>query len=76
MDDTIHVLFESTAISSGYSVRNPAKFAQKMQKVIYKSLGVDHAEKPDDSDGYSAPLEPEMDVNAPPPLEEETHDEL
>ena len=40
IEDTIHVLFESTVISSGFSVRNPKKFGQKIQTVIKKSLGI------------------------------------
>ena len=44
LEDTIVVLFESTAISSGYSVRNPTKFAEKMTKVIRSSLGLKNEE--------------------------------
>jgi hypothetical protein len=76
LDDVIHVLFESTAISSGYQVRNPKKFAQKMQKVVKKSLGMAVEEKIEDKEGYSEATPPETEIPEIDVEENESHDEL
>ncbi|KAJ3041988.1 hypothetical protein HDV00_008279 [Rhizophlyctis rosea] len=39
--DTAYVLFESTAVASGYTVRKPADFAKKIERVVRENLGVD-----------------------------------
>jgi heat shock protein beta len=52
LSDTIHVLFESTVINSGYSVRNPKNFAAKIQNVIRKSLEMVE-EDAKDAQGYA-----------------------
>ncbi|TPX54310.1 hypothetical protein PhCBS80983_g05975 [Powellomyces hirtus] len=41
LDDSIYVLFESTAIASGFAVRNPNDFAKKVEIVVRERLGVD-----------------------------------
>ncbi len=72
--DTLHVLFESTAISSGYSVRNPQQFAKKMQAVIKKSLALEVTKEEEITTGYSeakAEDDPDKESN-----KEESHDEL
>ncbi|KAI8816722.1 Hsp90 beta [Fimicolochytrium jonesii] len=41
LDDSIYVLFESTAIASGFAVRNATEFAKKVENVVRQKLGVD-----------------------------------
>ena len=53
IEDTIHVLFESTIIASGYSVRNPKKFGLKIQTVIKKSLGIEAVLDKEYNEGYA-----------------------
>lgn len=53
IEDTIHVLFESTVIASGFSVRNPKKFGLKIQTVIKKSLGIATVLDEDYNAGYA-----------------------
>ena len=53
LEDTIHVLFESTVIASGFSVRNLKKFSLKIQTVIKKSLGIETVLDEDYNAGYA-----------------------
>jgi hypothetical protein len=53
IEDTIHVLFESTMIASGYSIRNPKKFGTKIQTVIKKSLGIEAVLDEEYNAGYA-----------------------
>ena len=47
VDDIPYVLFESTAIASGWDPRDPKLFIGTIEKTIRKSLGVDLEKKPD-----------------------------
>ncbi|KAJ3004705.1 hypothetical protein HKX48_001076, partial [Thoreauomyces humboldtii] len=46
LDDSVTVLFESTAIASGFAVGNPHDFAKKVEQVVRQRLGVDLASEP------------------------------
>ena len=74
--DTLHVLFESTAISSGYSVRNPQQFAKKMQAVIKKSLALDVSKEEETTTGYSEDKKEENEPKESKKEEDDSHDEL
>ncbi|KAJ3286226.1 Heat shock protein HSP 90-beta [Borealophlyctis nickersoniae] len=45
VEDTAYVLFEATAVASGFDVRRPKDFAKKIEMVVRKNLGVGEDEE-------------------------------
>ncbi|KAI9001724.1 Hsp90 protein-domain-containing protein [Gaertneriomyces semiglobifer] len=44
--DSIYVLFESTALASGYNVRNAKEFSKRIEMIIRQKMGVDASTEP------------------------------
>merc|ERR1711916_321838 len=42
--DTANVLYESSAIASGYGINDPQSFAQRMTRVLGSALGIEDME--------------------------------
>lgn len=73
--DSVYVLFESTALASGFSVRNASDFAKKVEKVVRERLGVD-LDKEAKVEVVPAPEVDKQEAQKQDEDEEVMHDEL
>ncbi|KAI9097173.1 Hsp90 protein-domain-containing protein [Phlyctochytrium arcticum] len=74
LTDLVYVLFESTAIASGFSVRKPADFARRVENMVRSSLGVDLAATANGGVRQAPPIaKAESSTESP---RDEEHDEL
>merc|ERR1711911_503717 len=64
--DLVHLLFETSLLSSGFALEDPAVHAQRIHRMIKLGLGID-----DDSDEVAEAAEDESDM---PPLEGDAGD--
>merc|ERR1712066_1046804 len=64
--DLVHLLFETSLLSSGFSLEDPAVHAQRIHRMIKLGLGID-----DDTDEIAESAEDESDM---PPLEGDAED--
>lgn len=72
--DTAALLYDSSAIASGYNIVNPTAFSKRMQRVLYRSLGL---QEPVEEEKVAEPVTTDdgEDVAAD-TTTEETRDEL
>merc|ERR1712098_332111 len=64
--DLVNLLFETSLMSSGFSLEDPAVHAQRIRRMVKLGLGID-----DDSDEVAETAEDESDM---PPLEGDAED--
>jgi hypothetical protein len=67
-----YVLFEATALASGFDIRNPRLFGRQMEKVVRKSLGVALDAKADGPEVIKAEEKPQ---SFKPPTRERAEEE-
>lgn len=87
LKETVHVLYETTLLTSGYAVPNTMDFAKRIEQVIRSFVGVDKDAEavvnlkpaPEKDDDEESKEEKKDDVEEVPEIkaeEDEGHDEL